>query len=1166
MTRLPAPLSPLRWPYRTAIGQGLRRLPQRVMPLTEEEEESLLRKYGRMALSGLATVGHVLDTPGSVVRGMIAGEPERAFGGILSPRKRVYGREMLEKGGILSPNRPGLDVGDVVGFGAEGVTDPLLWATMGASALTPAGQAVKAAGLMPTAQKAMGVKALGALGRKGAQQIAKANLMQRAAAQLPGKIQTRLAATVDDILKFAAGESAEQGAKALKAVKDAAKGMGLTVDAIRQQNLGGLIGIGPPFGRPLMVLGTGKGAQKAAKGMDYLARLVKKNWIGRKAGQLFWPSRSIPGAGTPSIEMQDVAQAMHNVGKKANVEARELSGKMITQFYRGMGEVADMDDVATIRKLVEGLDPKTQAPMLRQSIAEMKEVLDVMTPELAARGMKGSDLADQFIQYWARTILKARQRGAGAGRAAGIWDPHEMARAGIFKNLEKGTAQVIRATSDPAVEPIMEVLQRAPSLRPTKFKADDPLEVAYRALSGVFEQHGIPDTFMAKSGEKIAGRHRRLAKFLIEKTTPESRRLGLFAYHPVMDNAVRLQAFKESIAAADTSFEALAGLSADSAEMLGTGVTESVADVLAKMNIRLGDESAGGLVQVGRRLGYIDAELGLAKTAASRNRILEAVGRRQIPRESADQLLRMYRAYTRGDAAADILPFVDSFTNLWKVGVTTIAPAFHVRNLTSGLFRAWVDGTFGLQEATDAMHFIAGGEKGVIADAHTWPKVAELLAKRGLEATPENGTDIVRQLVYAHEVTGGRIGQALSRTGVEATESLLPPSFREIAEALPGLGRGSSLRRAGQLLKGGTEESTWNLLKSRVRGVGGALETTFAPVRAGEELGKVVESINRLTPFFHQLRRGVDPAEAALRVALQQVDYGSRAFTVFEREVMKRLFPFYSFASRNTAYTLRQLWQHPGGRMAQTIRVLNRMRDPNAALPPHISQTAAIPLPPGVSGSPRYLTGIGLMFEPAMEYVGAPKDVGLAIGSQLTPLVKGPLEYVTGQSFFQRGPMGGRALGEMDPPIARLIANITPGVDKPPEFVPQWMEHLAMNLPLSRILTTAKTLTDPRKRIRPGVAFPGAAALTNVMTGIRVTDVPMTAQERMIKEVVNKIIQDIPGSRAFQHFYIPAETLEQMPPEERAKGEELQNVLAIISRHNKERAAVRKKELPPSLY
>jgi hypothetical protein len=85
-------------------------------------------------LEALGWVGNVLDTPGSVVRGMLAGDPSRAMGGVFDPEQRVGGREMLETWGALDPNEEGLDWGDAAGFGADVLLDPLSLLGAGAGA------------------------------------------------------------------------------------------------------------------------------------------------------------------------------------------------------------------------------------------------------------------------------------------------------------------------------------------------------------------------------------------------------------------------------------------------------------------------------------------------------------------------------------------------------------------------------------------------------------------------------------------------------------------------------------------------------------------------------------------------------------------------------------------------------------------------------------------------------------------------------------------------------------------------------------------------------------------------------------------------------------------------------------------------------------------------
>lgn len=74
-------------------------------------------------MEALAWGGHVLDTPGSIVRGLVSGNVDRAFGGILDPEQRVSGTQMLQHLGLIGDD-PGLG-GEIAGIGASILTDPL---------------------------------------------------------------------------------------------------------------------------------------------------------------------------------------------------------------------------------------------------------------------------------------------------------------------------------------------------------------------------------------------------------------------------------------------------------------------------------------------------------------------------------------------------------------------------------------------------------------------------------------------------------------------------------------------------------------------------------------------------------------------------------------------------------------------------------------------------------------------------------------------------------------------------------------------------------------------------------------------------------------------------------------------------------------------------------
>lgn len=91
-------------------------------------------------LNALDYASETLDKPGRAIRGLIAGRPDELKNlipfsdtmGITNPDKSVSGRQLLETYGLVPPDEEGFDMGDLGGFAAELLTDPLTWAGIGA--------------------------------------------------------------------------------------------------------------------------------------------------------------------------------------------------------------------------------------------------------------------------------------------------------------------------------------------------------------------------------------------------------------------------------------------------------------------------------------------------------------------------------------------------------------------------------------------------------------------------------------------------------------------------------------------------------------------------------------------------------------------------------------------------------------------------------------------------------------------------------------------------------------------------------------------------------------------------------------------------------------------------------------------------------------------------
>jgi hypothetical protein len=79
---------------------------------------------------------------------------------------------------------------------------------------------------------------------------------------------------------------------------------------------------------------------------------------------------------------------------------------------------------------------------------------------------------------------------------------------------------------------------------------------------------------------------------------------------------------------------------------------------------------------------------------------------------------------------------------------------------------------------------------------------------------------------------------------------------------------------------------------------------------AWKDVSKRVEDTNRIGTFLGGLQRGLDPREAAARASKIHFDYGD--LTQLERQVLRRIAPFYTFTARNLPLQVKSLARRPG--------------------------------------------------------------------------------------------------------------------------------------------------------------------------------------------------------------------------------------------------------------
>lgn len=1024
-----------------------RREPYPVEPLSPQEEESYLSQLGGNALTGLSWLGTVLDTPGSVVRGLVHGTPERALGGIFDPSQRVHGRELLHQ----SPDTPFFSGEGMGAFGAEIALDPLTYLTFGGSALSRAGQAARKVG-----------------------QLAKGGRAQIAAGQR------------------------------------------------------GLVGFGLPFMDPVAVAGTGQAGLNTLDALGAVARPVARytglEMAGRALAPLGRQVRALfdaPVQGMVTREGQAAGRAGYEMLQQGLPRARAEQLRFLKDI-----QARGVDPDEAVRYLTGQVEPLAPAEALRQAQArgltgtglqdevdrlinarpdarlapvvdDLRQRMGAMYATEEALGSTVGHRPNYFPQFM--TPLEQQTPGFFSSRSGlGTFHPSMLAREEIL-DIPGGREAVNRLAKDAEIRRLVgegsEMQQRsaltqmgAPlpanlqNLPPTRLKAavqirenylgyTDAAETTRRSLMRAHHRRTLTPS------EEVLLRHlnhrmgattkqaRHLADWVQKNVDPKYAKEGLdfFGNHPAQDYLQRLVSH-ETVTA---NMRALHDLLASSA-VPATAATPDMVNLntaLAQLGMgRGGVPTASGKQTLTGRL----ADLG--KQGPSQHYFID-------PKIVADAQ-RFGQATAAPKALEGFLRGWDSLSNFTKTTLTSLWPAFHSRNAVTGGFMNWVGGAFS-PGATMAAATLRKG--GIVEWANQLPGLQHL--------SPEQATRQVAEWGHVYGLTGTREGFFADLTGLGAHQA------QRATPALPGPGNVQQGPLEAYL--GGFRElaqgKNWNPLQTA--GVGGQRVDKFALAKGGREAGQSVDEINRMGGFIELLRQGWNPEQAAARMKELHYDYSKLAG--FEKSVMRRVAPFYNWMRHNVPFVLNELVERPGGRMALGVRAGAEARGEEPGfLPKWLGQGLALPLGESAPGTTRFLTSLGLPFEDVAQMASPAGAL-----SALSPYIKMPVELATGTQLYT-----GRQLADLH----GLTGNTV-------------VDQLLYNSPVSRAVTTGRTLLDERKGL-------GAKAL-NLLTGARLTDVDLEQQRGIrTRDLIQEQLRGRPGVRTFQRQFVSPEDLELLSP------------------------------------
>lgn len=479
-----------------------------------------------------------------------------------------------------------------------------------------------------------------------------------------------------------------------------------------------------------------------------------------------------------------------------------------------------------------------------------------------------------------------------------------------------------------------------------------------------------------------------------------------------------------------------------------------------------------------------------------------------VPTDVAKDVARMGAAWNVPEALAPIVGAWDAVTNLFKGGITAPFPAFHGRNLMSGIFNMWRDGV-GMGDVVgtgaEMLRLQRGGSLSPEVAARLFP---------GRNLTPEAASQEILKEFMAGKVAFTRNTQVADTVGGPAVKwGVLAKDVPDVGGAVRPFAEDAA--GFGRKLTGRGGETNWNPFDQA--GVFGKTEDKFAPVAAGRALGNSVEDWLRGTHYMTKRLAGESPDAAKFAVMKYQLDYS--AMTEFERNVMKRLFPFYAFSRRNLPPLLEDLATKPA-KLAATTRVVTGSRTEGDFVPPWVAEGSSVRIPGAPDGKARFISSFGLPIEDeAVKTLGAiahgdPRRTFQQLFGMAQPLAKLPAELATGTQMYS-----GRPLSSLQPYEFTTLGGVVP------DDYARVASQALSNTPLSRAASVVNRFTDGRESL--------GTDLLSLGIGSRITDVDtQKAQEQAALQLLRDRLRGEPGIRTSENLYVRPEDAQKLRPED----------------------------------
>lgn len=398
-------------------------------------------------------------------------------------------------------------------------------------------------------------------------------------------------------------------------------------------------------------------------------------------------------------------------------------------------------------------------------------------------------------------------------------------------------------------------------------------------------------------------------------------------------------------------------------------------------------ENFGHDAAVAGALGYKRINsTGLKEASEEAIQVLGKEGELMFHPAIANHVEKFMGSLLNDDATMDFLKAYDSLQNAWKATVTSIWPAFHGRNALSNVFQNYLD--IGLNAMNPKVHAMSTSLIKTDRQLNKLARAAMGTGDDALKAQTKMNALLQREMftdATGYKWTYGELRQVAKNNNIAFTSRIVTSNDVQ--------GGADSLVKALFPAKGVVEKGK---------------KAVAAPFKFGQDVvGRTLEEQARLVNFLSNLRATGDVIHAAKRTKQFLFDYNN--LTNFERMFLRRLIPFYTFTRKNLELQIRTLATTPG-RIAAEVHAITTLGEvisggeqltdeEYAALPDWVKSGIGI-LTKKRGDNVSLITNLGTPLEQPFQMIQA----NVFLGS-FSPLVRLPLEQMSGYSFFQGKPL-----------------------------------------------------------------------------------------------------------------------------------------------------------------